>query len=69
MDIEKFKRDIWIPEARLKFNMTEIDALQTLESIVEKLELVKTNLIYESVDIILCEGDTKRNDSINSKFE
>ena len=34
MDIEEFKKKVWIPEAKLKFNMTEIEALQMLESIV-----------------------------------
>ena len=39
LEIGEFKEKKWIPEANYKFNMTEIEALQILESIVEKLEL------------------------------
>lgn len=40
LDIEEFKEKIWIPEARLKFNMTNIDALKELESIVDRKSVV-----------------------------
>ena len=65
--MEKFK-DIWLQEAKLKFTLSNIDALKYLNQFAEEFESENQNQnlepIYDEVDIVLTKTDDGFNISI-----
>ena len=60
-EIGVFKEDLWVPELQMKFNKSSIDALNMIENFVDKMKYdnQKVENIFELVDIIIGNGNTK----------